>query len=131
MAGWALARVYGDGTAIPPREWTPTTGFYRPAGTQYGSFIALLPPGSAWALVRYGDDYNEVLAGADPDIRILPNLAYDHVLTTQERNAINRNLSDFAITGVTLTSGMTVRQALRAIASTVDPTWDPEAQGIG
>ena len=134
MSGWAISLVYGDGTpAAMPRKPpdTATTGPFRPAADAYGSCIALIPPGSSWALIRYGDDFDAVAADADPDVRVLPNLAYAHVLTAPERSAINRNLSDFAITGVTLTAGMTVRDAIRAIAAALDVTWNPEAQGIG
>jgi hypothetical protein len=131
MSGWALARVYGNGNAPSHREPdTSTTGPWRPATDGYGPFVCLIPPGSQWALVRYGDAFDEVAAAANPDVRILPNLAYDHVLTVPERGAINRHLDDLGVVGVSIVSGMTVLDAIRAIAESLDMSWDPESQAI-
>lgn len=130
MAGWAISRVVGDGT-FPRPPWDDTNGPWRAVAEEYGPCTVLIPPGSSWAFVRYGDAFDAASADADPDVRVLPNLSMDHVLTNPEAGAINRHLDDFSISGVTISAGMTVRVVLRAITDALDVTWDPEAQVVG
>lgn len=133
--GWALSGILGNGAWTRP-PWTDTTGPYRPAAASYGPILALIvsntdgTPIATWCLVRTGTGYDTAAAGADARVRLLPDLSFDHVLTSPERAAIKNNADLIGATGLVLVAGDTVRVALKKLADMLDTTWDPEAQII-
>lgn len=134
--GWALSQIDGDGT-FPRGEFTPDVGPYRAVAAQYGPCSMLIPsdetgtPIAAWCVVHTGSGFDAVAADADPRVRMLPDLPFDHVLTPPERNAIKNRANLIGVdTRFVLVSGDTVRQALRKLTDLLDTSWDPEAQVI-
>lgn len=125
---WALSTISGDGTAKIIQGQEDTTGPYRAKISDYGNHATLIlsnsdgTPIKNWSLVYFNGDI--VSAEADNAVRVLPDLNLDHVLTVNQANTVKTYLTNFGIDSNIVNAGMTVRQALRAIAREIDVTWD-------
>lgn len=135
MGRWGLAPVIGNGTSpvVPGQE--ATTGPYRPDLDEYaslGAWVNIIPPGTNWSLVYFQGNSSAVEDAVDSNskLRFIPrDLTPESVLTPVQINFLNNWLSNHSIP-VTITSGMTVHEAVTAIGSYLDPLFDRSAHKL-
>jgi hypothetical protein len=119
---YALSQVIGDGTMriVPGSE--NTTGPFRPRATIYGAFVAVIPPGQAWCLVKLvgADESAGSPVRSDGGLIVLPPPG--HTWTSQEINLGNLRLTQEGFPAL-LTVGMTTEDAVNAVGNYMSPGW--------
>jgi hypothetical protein len=125
---WVISPIIGDGTGeiVPGQE--ATTGPYRAKASDYGAHVALIPgntdgtPKKNWALVYFNGDVTA--AEADNALRVIPDYRLDDVLTTIQAAWVNNWVVTNFGDNPGITAGMTVAQAIEALANVIEPGWN-------
>jgi hypothetical protein len=116
---WVVCDVIGNGSAPRPNQ-TALTGPFRPSVDGLGPYRCLIVDGISWCLVSIDGD--PLALAAVPGAEVLPDERLDVVLTQQRANQANNALGRRGLPEVA-EAGMTYRQLIETIASTLDPTF--------
>ena len=117
---YALSQVIGDGTGEIIEGSENTTGPFRPRASIYGDYVAVIPPGQEWCLVKLVNADEDGPVKSDGGLIVLPPPG--HLWTTQEINLGNRRLTQEGFPAV-LTEGMTTEDAVNAVGGYISPGW--------